>query len=260
MLDAIVIAGGIPQPDEPLYPYTQGQPKALLDVAGKPMVQWVLDALCGAQSINNVVMIGLEANSGVSCDKIRSYIPSEGGIFANVRSGVKEVLRLDPKAHHMAIVSADIPSILPEHIDWVVNTAMQSDVDLSYNMIRREVMEARFPGSKRTYIKFKDAAVCGGDLNVVRTMTVTSNDHLWEEIIEARKNALKQAMLIGIDTLFLLMFRMLTVDHAVKRIAQKMNMTGRALDCPYAEIGMDVDKPHQLELMRADLASRSGRG
>jgi len=23
--------------------------------------------------------------------------------------------------------------------------------------------------------------------------------------------------------------------------------------CPYAEVGMDVDKPHQLEIMRADL-------
>jgi NDP-sugar pyrophosphorylase family protein len=44
-MDAIVIAGGIPEPGDPLYEYTQGQPKALLDIAGKPMVQWVLDAL-----------------------------------------------------------------------------------------------------------------------------------------------------------------------------------------------------------------------
>ena len=33
-MDAIVTAGGIPHPDEPLYPYTQGGSKATLDIAG----------------------------------------------------------------------------------------------------------------------------------------------------------------------------------------------------------------------------------
>jgi hypothetical protein len=33
-------------------------------------------------------------------------------------------------------------------------------------------------------------------------------------------------------------------------------MTGTAIVCPYAEVGMDVDKPHQLEMIRADLAER----
>ena len=40
-MDAIVTAGGIPMPGEPLYEYTNGSPKALLDIAGKPMIQWV---------------------------------------------------------------------------------------------------------------------------------------------------------------------------------------------------------------------------
>ena len=47
-MDAIVTAGGIPQPGEPLYEYTLGASKAMLDVVGKPMIQWVLDALEGA--------------------------------------------------------------------------------------------------------------------------------------------------------------------------------------------------------------------
>ena len=54
-MDAIVIAGGNPQPQESLYAYSRGNPKALIDIAGKPMVQWVLDALGGAQSVDRVV-------------------------------------------------------------------------------------------------------------------------------------------------------------------------------------------------------------
>ena len=44
-MDAIVTAGGIPRPEDPLYTYSHGDSKALIDVAGKPMIQWVLDAL-----------------------------------------------------------------------------------------------------------------------------------------------------------------------------------------------------------------------
>jgi hypothetical protein len=34
-----------------------------------------------------------------------------------------------------------------------------------------------------------------------------------------------------------------------------MDITGKAVISPYAELGMDVDKPHQLEIVRAALAS-----
>jgi GTP:adenosylcobinamide-phosphate guanylyltransferase len=256
-MDAIVIAGGIPQPDEPLYPYTQGKPKSLVDVAGKPMAQWVFDALSQAETIDQVVVMGIAADSGLKCDKAKAFLPDEGSILANISAGVKKVRELNPKAHHVTIVSADIPAVLPEHINWVVKTAMQTDEDVYYNVITREVMEGRFPGSKRSYTHLKDMDVCGGDLNVVRAMTVVENDDLWEKIIASRKNVFKQAALLGYGTLLLLLLRQLTLQRALQRVTRRVNLTGRALVCPYAEIGMDVDKPHQLEIMRADLAKRA---
>ncbi|OGO37610.1 MAG: hypothetical protein A2W35_05635 [Chloroflexi bacterium RBG_16_57_11] len=253
-MDAIVIAGGIPGPDEPLYPFTQGAPKALLDVAGKPMVQWVLDALDGAETIDQFLVVGLDENSGLHSQKVVAFIEGEGSILLNIRCGVKKVLEINPSAGHVAVVSADIPGIRSEHVDWVVRTAMQTDEDVYYNVITRQVMEARYPGSKRSFTRLKDVEVCGGDLNVVRTMTVTGNDELWERIIASRKNVFKQAALLGYDTLLLLLLRQITMESAIKRVTRRVNLTGRALLCPYAEIGMDVDKPHQLELMRADLS------
>jgi NDP-sugar pyrophosphorylase family protein len=71
-MDALVLAGGIPQPGEPLYEFTQGKPKALLDISGKPMVQWVLDALSQARSIDRVVVVSLEEDSGLN---VRSPSP-----------------------------------------------------------------------------------------------------------------------------------------------------------------------------------------
>jgi len=259
-MDAIVTAGGIPLPEEPLYPETQGHPKALVDIAGKPMIQWVLDALSESKIVENVVIVGLTEKSSVTCKKSFHFIPNQGKMIENLRAGAEKVLELNPKAEYVLIVSSDIPAISGEMVDWTVNTAMQTDEDIYYNIIQREVIEKRFPSSKRTYTRLKDMDVCGGDMNVGRISLILEEDtDLWEKITNARKSPLKQAGLIGFDTLFLLLFRQLTLEKAAANIMKRLKITGRAIVCPYAEIGMDIDKPHQLEIMRADLAKAQRR-
>lgn len=253
-MDAIVIAGGIPKPEEPLYEFTQGQPKALLDIAGKPMVQWVLDALAGADSIDQVVLISLSEDSGLNFPKPITYVPDQGGLLHNVRAGIEKVVELNPDAQHVLTVSSDIPAIKAEMVNWLVGQAMNTDLDLYYTIIPREVMEKRFPASNRSYVRLKDAEVCGGDLNMIRASTVYANEELWNRIIAARKSVFKQAALLGYGNLILLLTRQLTIGGAVKRVTKKMDLTGQAVLSPYAELGMDVDKPHQLKIMQSELS------
>jgi hypothetical protein len=114
-------------------------------------------------------------------------------------------------------------------------------------------MEERFPNSNRSYTRLKDVEVCGGDLNMIRASTVKTNDELWNRILAARKNVFKQAALLGYGNLFLLLSRQVTIEGAVKRVTKRMDITGTAVVSPYAELGMDIDKPHQLEILREDL-------
>jgi NDP-sugar pyrophosphorylase family protein len=257
-MDAIVTAGGIPLPEEPLYSETKGHNKALLDIAGKPMIQWVLDALSNAKTVDKVIVVGLTEKAGLTCRKPLHYISNQGRMLDNFRAGVRKSMELGKQNKHVLFVSSDIPAINGEMVDWVVNTAMQTDDDVYYNIIQREVMEKRFPESKRTYTRLKDMEVCGGDMNVARAKLVVAEDEsgLWEKISNARKSPAKQAALIGFDTLILLLFRRLTLEKAIEKICSKLNITGQAFVCPYAEVGMDVDKPHQLEIIRKDFKRR----
>ncbi|MBI3159147.1 MAG: nucleotidyltransferase family protein [Chloroflexi bacterium] len=253
-MDAIVTAGGIPMPDEPLYPYTQGASKALVDVAGRPMIQWSLDALSGAKKVENVIIIGLDESHGLKCAKPLAYVPNHGGMVDNIRAGTKRVMELNPAASHVLIVSSDIPTITAEMVDWTVTTCLETDDDMYYNVVERSVMEKRFPGSNRTYTKLKGIQVCGGDMNVIKPWVVLSERGLWKKLEASRKNALKQASLVGFDTLLLILFRLVDLKGAEKQASKRLGLKARVVECPYAEIGMDVDKPNQLELLRADLA------
>ncbi len=228
-MDAIVTAGGVPLPEEPLYDATQGHPKALVDIAGKPMVQWVLDALGAAESIDNIIIVGLTEKSGLTCEKQMYFVSNQGKMVENLQAGARKAVEINKKAEYVLIVSSDIPAINGEMVDWVVNTAMQTKLDVYYNVIQREVMEKRFPGSKRTWTKLKDMQICGGDMSVGRIKLIVDDDtEMWEKITDARKSPLKQAALIGFGTAFQLLTGNLTLQKAETNIMARLKITGRA--------------------------------
>jgi GTP:adenosylcobinamide-phosphate guanylyltransferase len=255
-MDAIVTAGGIPQPGDPLYVYSNGDSKALIDVAGKPMVQWILDALGDSKKVDNVIIIGLSSKSGLTCKKPLHYISNQGRMLSNIVAGVNKSLELNKKSEYVLLVSSDIPALKGDMVDWLIKTCMETRDDLYYGVCPREVMEARFPTSNRTFTKLKDMEVCGSDINVIHVSMTTNHLNTWEELIGNRKSPLRQAAVIGWDTLFQLFTRQFTLQRLVERASQRIGVKGRAIIWPQAEPCMDVDKPRQLELMREDFASR----
>ncbi len=255
-MDAIVLAGGIPQPDEPLYSYTKGDPKALTDIAGKPMIQWVLDALSDARHVDNIIIVGLSPKNELACKKPVHYLSNQGRMLANIVAGVNKSLELDKKTKYVLVVSADIPALKPEMVDWLVETSMQTKDDIYYGVCTRDVMEARFPGSKRTYTKLKGIELCGADINVSHVRNATEHLDMWESLIGTRKSPLKQAGIIGLGTLFQVLTRSITLEDLVEKVCKRIGIKGRAIIWPHAEPCMDVDKPHQLEIMREDLVTQ----
>lgn len=255
-MDAIVTAGGVPLPGDPLYVYSNGNSKALIDISGKPMVQWVLDALGESKKVDNVIVIGLSPKSGLTCKKPLHYISNQGRMLANIVTGVNKSLELNKKNEYVLIVSSDIPAIKGDMVDWLINTSMETKDDLYYGVCPREVMETRYPTSKRTYTKLKEMELCGADINVIHVSMTTDHLDTWEQLIGNRKSPLRQAAVIGWDTLFQLATRQFTLQGLVERASQRIGIKGRAIVWDKAEPCMDVDKPHQLELMREDIASQ----
>ncbi|NWF65004.1 MAG: NTP transferase domain-containing protein [Chloroflexi bacterium] len=253
-MNAIVLAGGIPQPGDRLYLYSNGGSKALIDVAGKPMVQCVINALDESKFVDQIIVIGLSQKTGLTCSKPIHYISNQGRMLANIVAGSEKSLELRPNNDYLLVCSADIPALRGEMVDWLVKTAMQTEDDLYYGVCPKEVMEARYPASKRTYTKLKDMELCGADINITRISIIKQHMQTWEALIGNRKSPMRQAAIIGFDTLFQLATRQFTLESLVKRASQRIGIKGRAIVWEKAEACMDVDKPHQLELLREDLA------
>ena len=178
-------------------------------------------------------------------------------MLENILAGLHEVIRQRPDARFALVVSGDIPAVTPEMVNWAAANARRfPDADLIYHVVRRESMEKRFPNANRTYLCLKDGEFCGADLNVVGTDMVHRDLGFFRRIIAARKHPLQQASMIGWKTLLMVALRRWTLQQAAQAISARAKVRGVAVVTPYAEMAMDADKPHQIEILRADLARR----
>ena len=253
MMDVILTAGGTPTHEDPLFPYCNGLPKAMIPFGDKPMIQWVLDALAAAKSIKRIVLIGLADDIQVHYPREMVRIEDQGSMVENIIAGANKLLSFPEPSQYALVTASDIPGVTPESIDWISEQTVQAGKDLIYTVVSQSVMEKRYPGSKRSYIPLKDMKVCGGDINSICLANVNYDNPMWRKLIDSRKNALKQAALLGFDTLLLILLRAITLAQTEKRVCERLEVDGLVLPSPYAELAMDVDKPGQLELLRNDL-------
>ncbi|MDY0020068.1 MAG: NTP transferase domain-containing protein [Anaerolineae bacterium] len=255
-MDCIISAGGIPEEEDLLYEYTQGRPKALLDMAGKPMVQWVVDALTGAKSIDHIILIGLRPEDGITSPKLTDVLPDQGSLVGNMVAGAERALEYNPGAYHVVMATADIPTITAEMVDGLIAQCTDPTVDVYYTVVERSLMEARFPNSKRSYVHLTDGDLAGGDIHIGNPKLAQTQRELAEELLKNRKSALKQIRKIGFGLFVKLLLRRLSLREAEERISKSLNLKGKAVLARHAELGMDVDKPFQLEICRQALLPR----
>jgi len=120
--------------------------------------------------------------------------------------------------------------------------------------VARDVIEEKFPGVKRTYIKLADATVTGGNVFMVDAPVVRKNRGIIEKALDMRKNPLALGSLLGLPIILKYLFGRLSIADVEKRAWDKLALVGRGVIVPYAEIGVDVDKPSDLELALQMLA------
>ena len=257
-MNAIISAGGMVKEGDLLSGLLHaGDRKALLSIAGKAMIQWEIDAISKVSSIKNIIIIGLTESDGLSSpEKKIHYIPDAGGLIDNIKTGASKALTLNHDSEKVLWLSSDVPLIQPEMIEWLIRESEISDHDLYYPIIEKTVMETRFPASKRTYTRLKDKMVCGGDFGIFKPLVASDTHPALPKISEARKSTIKQARLVGLRPLISLIFRRMTEEKAAMYINKQLGLNLKFVNCPYAEAGMDVDKPFQYDIVKKELEKR----
>lgn len=256
-MQAILTAGGTFEADNPLFIETGIAKKALLPMGGKPMIEWVAEALAGSKYIDGLVVVGLEPDKLKLLSLPIHYVADQGSIVDNALAGLNKVIEIDPNSDLVVLCSSDIPLITSKIVDEFVETCQKVEADLYYTVVGEQTMEARFPNSKRTFTPMKGGRYSGGDLIMAhKDVAQKANMDLVRGLTGERKNFFNQARMVGFGFIFRFIFRLMDLDEAAVRASKALNVTGRVFNYPRGEVGMDVDKLHQYLMVKADLEAR----
>jgi len=220
-MQALIIAGGRIKADKALFIETGISQKALLPIGGKPMIQWVADALMGSKYIDGLVIVGLKPGNFDDANMPVRYVKDRGNIIDNGLAGMAVIEEVEPDYKKFIVCSSDIPLLTPSLVDEFVEIFRQQEyADVYYPLVEEKVMEARFPGSKRTFTPMKGGRYAGGDIFFADKAVGKANQEFLRGLTGQRKNFFAQAQMIGFTFIFRFIFRMMDIHEAAERASK----------------------------------------
>ncbi|ADI00903.1 MAG TPA: NTP transferase domain-containing protein [Syntrophothermus lipocalidus] len=245
--DAVILAGGVNSAE--LRKYAPYDSEALIVIGRYPMVYYVYRAVRASQRIRNIVIVGPKQSLQEIFKKennLRFAEPGQDSIDS-LANGI-EVLEGSGITDRVLVLPTDIPFITAEAIDDFISRCEGEEADFFYSIVNREVNEKRFPGVKRTYVRLKEGVFTGGNLFVIKSDKIASCVALAKQFVARRKNPFQMARLLGLGLAWKYLTRRLTIPDAEARFYRVVGIRGRAVISPFAEVGVDVDKPSDLWL------------
>ncbi|MGQ9525719.1 MAG: nucleotidyltransferase family protein [Armatimonadota bacterium] len=243
----IVLAGG--RASDKMQKATNQPILPLVEIAGRPMLSYVIDALARSQSVSGIWVVGPAELRPILAPAV--WVQEAGSMLDNIRAGISACR---PDAF-VLLCTADVPFLTPEAVDDFVSRAVASGADMCYPIVAKEVVLARYPVMRRTFVRTRDGAFTGGNMVVLRTSFFPALAPAVERVRTARKSPLRLAAVLGPIVILRLVTGTASVADIEARAAKLFGGSLRALVTDYAEIAADVDDPSDLKVAQALITS-----
>ncbi|MDF9407059.1 MAG: 2-phospho-L-lactate guanylyltransferase [Pelotomaculum sp. PtaB.Bin013] len=250
MINAVVLGGSLN--NGPLKEYSPVDYEALIPVGSKLMVEYVVEALLSARHIDRVLVVGPVKELAPLLNGARvSLTGAAGGVMENVEAGLKEM----PGEERVLIVTSDIPMLTARSVDNFIELCGDMSGDIYYPIIPKEFVEKHFASTKRTYVTLKEGVFTGGNVFLFNPAVFKQCVENGQRIFEQRKSPVGLCRLIGLSFVLKYLLHILAVKDVQKKVSELLAVKGEVVVSQYPEIGVDVDKPGDLELARRILGS-----
>jgi len=242
-VDVVVLAGGGGIEEG-------GCAKALVSLDSRLMVDYVVEALAGSQNIEKIALVGDNKEMASLCGGREGLFFAEQGATP-LQSFAAGVEALGETSGWIMACTGDIPFLTVEAIDDFISRCREREADFYYPIVKKETVEKRFPGAKRTYAGLKDGAFTGGNIFLISREAISGCLPVAEDFVRLRKKPAALARLVGFGILWKYVFGQLTIAEAEQRVSEIVGARGLAVISGYPEIGVDVDKASDLQLARS---------
>ncbi len=242
-MNAIVLAGA---PNKgSLRQISPAQYEAEIEIAGRPMLDYVVLALERVQSIDQIVIVGCESmlSNKISGESL-IFVKPGSSVLESLENGISGLTVKEP----VLILTSDIPLITKEALEDFLNRCHQQSGDIYYSFVPKTINDQKYPGVQRTYVRLKEGTFTGGNLVLLSPEIIHEKFSTLTKAVALRKRPLKLCGMLGWWYLCKLLLGILTIKEIEDRVNEVLGVKAVGIVSPYPEVGIDVDKPSDLKL------------
>ncbi len=251
----IILAGG---EKGPLFETTGFVEKARIPIHGRAMVEWVIHAFHDCPRAGELVVVGSSRLDGLpAMTLVRKRLWEGWNLVQNLLHAVTYVKHRvhGGAAEHAGYVISfcDAVFLTPEVIGAVLETIQRAEADVVLHYVDRQSFEAAGLPAERTYLPVGDLQLTGSTIYYVRKFGKILR--LLPQLAQLRKHRNdpdKIFEILGCDGTDL--------ADVERSLSERLSLDVRLCVSPHAELGMDVDKPSDLELAQKVLGERLSGG
>ena len=246
--------------DDALARATGSPHRALLDFDGIPMLERVVATLEQCPAIERIwVSIDrperLNETTGLGrriAAQQLSVLESEPSPSASVLAAREAI----PGETPLLVTTADHALLDTAMVAHFLAAADASDADLAVGVVSEDVIRSKFPGSRRTYLRFRGGRYSGANLFALRTPEALNTVRFWRRAEQHRKRPWRLVGAFGPISLLLFALRRLDLDQTLARASQALGTRLCAIRMPQPEAALDVDHLEDYEQVLSILRER----
>lgn len=243
----IILAGGEDQHWCKQYGY---KTKPFLPLNGKPMLEYVVNAFDKSAYVDKIIVVGPDELDELDCMKyVHKRVQSGKSFVSNLLRGIcyiKAALYKCAHKHDGYLISfCDAAYLNARVVNNTIENLVKHDPGFALHYVPKEVIgDAGFVTENRTFMYVKDKPYTGANIYFVKKFSAVLR--VLRDLVTMRKYRKTPAKMLEhlecSDQPF---------SYIEQVLSRKMKVKAKIFISPYAEMGVDIDKPIDYELARA---------
>jgi len=227
--------------------------KALIKIDGTPMLQRVVTALLSSAQVETILLSG-PAREHLANSEFLEHALNKGQISWRAAadspsSSAWQVMQGLADTTPVLVTTADHPLLTAGIVDHFLDGALQSGADLAVGTVAFPAVHAKFPKAKKTVTRFRDGDFCGCNLFAFLTPESRRVAAAWRKVEQQRKNPLRIISQLGWWSVLRYLLGWLTLDQALSRLSERLDVNIRPVHLPFPEAAIDVDSIADQQLV-----------
>ncbi len=254
-LAAMVMAGGVNT--IPLYEGYRPGYKALVEIGGRPAIQYPLAALRRSRYVGEICVVGSQDHlADAVADPAIVFVPPGETLLGSIVAGLQRL------RHHPLVLAttADLPLITAEILDGFIDACTAAPVAQDVNIYVSVVPKGAFTGAyarvEKIMAHFRDGIYCHGNAMLVQPAMLDNAAAMARinAVYAGRKGVLRSALALGarVGLAFVVgvhLLHLLTMAQMAAIASRRFHVGMVPVPIPHPELSLDMDEPADYRLL-----------